>query len=73
MGAEYKLVVGSTKTLSEKVKGCLSAGFVCLGDPFRTGNRIFVSGDSAYPNSCEYTAEIAQAMIAYYGIKKDKE
>lgn len=58
----YELIVGSPSRLAQTVRGFLADGWVLHGSPFRTGNRLLISGDPAYPVSCEYTNELAQAV-----------
>lgn len=66
----YILVNGSTGTIKKKINDKLNKGYILYGDPFRSGNRILLSGDLAYPGSCEYTNEIIQTMTL--GLYKKK-
>jgi len=62
---DYILVVGSIKTVQERVAENLRKGYVLYGNPFRSGNRILQSGDPAYPGTCEFTSEIVQPMTRF--------
>jgi len=63
INSKYKLLRATTIELSNLVNEYLDKGWFLSGSPFRTGNRIFIAGDRAYPGSCKYTNEIAQAVI----------
>ncbi len=60
---EYKILTGTSEDLSGKVTDHSNKGWTIWESPFRTGNKILIGGDPAYSNSCDYTAEIAQAVI----------
>lgn len=59
---DYKVITGGVTKIGEQVTKALYRGYKLVGVPFKTGNRIRVSGDPAYPNSCEYESEIGQAV-----------
>ena len=59
----YKVVTGTTSSIQTKVQKLLDDGWVLNGSPFNTGNKIRISGDPAYPGTCDYTVEIGQSLF----------
>lgn len=60
---KYKILRDRASEISSIVNEHLADGWELHGQPFRTGNKILLSGDMAYPGSCKYTNEIGQAVI----------
>lgn len=60
---KYKILSDKMSKISIMVNEHLAAGWELYGIPFRTGNKVLISGQENYPDSCRYTNECAQAMI----------
>ncbi len=69
----YLIVAGKIDQVINRTNEYMALGYEPLGQPFTTGNRIFLHGDQAWPGTSVYTSQIAQALWLPPVVRAEKQ